>query len=79
MSFVKISIVFVLALVSTVCARELGDAISPKALEELLDNDEVQFLFDFRTNASRDVDGYIETRCQFPLLLRTQQKVRDRP
>ena len=56
----------VLALAATVYARELGDPISPKALEALMDNDDVQFLFDFRTNASRDLDGYIETSILVP-------------
>ena len=66
MSFVNFSALIVLALVSTVFGRELGDAISPKALEALMDNDDVQFLFDFRTNASRDLDGYIETSILVP-------------
>jgi hypothetical protein len=66
MSIGQITIVFVLALAAGTFARELGDPIGPKALEDLLDNDEVQFLFDFRTNASRDVDGYIETSILVP-------------
>ena len=66
MSFGQITIVFVLALVAGTLSRELGDPISPKALEDLMDNDDVQFLFDFRTNASRDIDGYIETSILVP-------------
>ena len=53
---------FILALSSTAFAKELGDPLKPRVLEEMLDNDEVNLLFDFRSNASRDVDGYIETR-----------------
>jgi len=55
-------VAFVLVLASVAFAKEFGEPLKPRVLEEMLDNDEVKFLFDFRTNASRDVDGYIETR-----------------
>ena len=63
-----IGTVAILVLLSTAAtlARELGEPLSPKVLEEMLDNDDVKILFDFRQNASRDADGYIQTSVLVP-------------
>ena len=63
-----IGTVAILVLLSTAAtlARELGEPLSPKVLEEMLDNDDVKMLFDFRQNASRDADGYIQTSVLVP-------------
>lgn len=70
--------ILVLLSTSTSWARELGEPLSPRALEEMLDNDDVKFLFDFRTNSSRDTDGYIETSIIVPEEL-TLDKARASP
>lgn len=51
----------------TICtSKEIGLPIGARELEGLLDDDQVQFLFDFRKGISRETDGYIETSILVP-------------
>jgi len=61
---------FLAIFIASAFCSPTGSPIGAKELEEFLDDDQVQFLFDFRKDISRETDGYIVTSILVPETIR---------